>query len=112
MNLDLSANILLSVLFLVAVIPAVIAWVIPIRVKKTAEPSKPDVRYFTHISTGRLYVRNGIAISATNATSGQHLILYHSVQNPGTMYAREESEFLEKFKETPKNHHLPRRLPQ
>lgn len=63
--------------------------------KKTQ--SEPQA-LFLHLKTGTYYIKVGTAINTTNKVAGQGLILYHSVRNSKTLYAREESEFADKFK--------------
>lgn len=58
----------------------------------------PLTMFFRHRKSGKVYRVMGRAVNCTNAQDGQELVLYCCWSKPSVkLFAREESEFLEKF---------------
>lgn len=55
-------------------------------------------KIYIHTKTGNLYKLIGTALDCTNSTEGRRLVLYTRADIKSTTYARELTEFLNKFK--------------
>lgn len=54
-------------------------------------------RQFRHKKTGNIYLVQGLIVNATNAQNGQKMVLYTRADIASDHYARELTEFNERF---------------
>ena len=52
-----------------------------------------------HIKTGKMHIKTGVAINATNAQDGELMVCYHSKEKDptGRHFVRNRREFMDKF---------------